>query len=51
MAYKVYIPRNVSQSGVNYLLERGYKIKQGDESGTNPTEQDMIRDVVDCDAF
>lgn len=47
MAYKVLIPQDVAVEGKEYLLERGYEIKMG--SGAK--EEDLIRDVVDCDAI
>jgi D-3-phosphoglycerate dehydrogenase len=47
MKYKVLIPEDITQSGKNYLLEKGYEIKMG--RGTNV--QDIIEDVVDCDAI
>lgn len=46
MAYKVLIPQDIAVQGKDYLLERGYEIKMG--SGAR--EEDLIRDVVDCDA-
>ncbi len=47
MSKVVLIPQDVAVEGKNYLIERGYKIKMG--SGV--TEQDIINDVVDCDAI
>jgi D-3-phosphoglycerate dehydrogenase len=45
--YKVLIPQNVAEEGKNYLRERGYEIKMG--SGL--TNDDIAKDVVDCDAI
>ena len=47
MAYRVLIPQDIAAEGKKYLLERGYEIKMG--SGV--TEEDLIRDVADCDAI
>ena len=47
MAYRVLIPQAVAREGVDYLKERGYEVIDG--SGT--TEEDLIRDVKDCDAI
>jgi len=47
MSYKVLIPQDIAAEGKEYLLERGYEIKMG--SGI--TEEDLIRDVSDCDAI
>ena len=47
MAYKVLIPQEVAQEGVDFLASRGYEIK----NGTGAAEADLIRDVEDCDAM
>lgn len=47
MAYKVLIPQDIAVEGKEYLLKRGYEVKMG--SGV--TEEDLIRDVADCDAI
>lgn len=46
MAYKVLIPQDVAKEGKELLLQKGYEIKMG--SGT--AEEDLIRDIADCDA-
>ncbi len=45
--HKVLIPQNVAEEGKNYLRDRGYEIKMG--SGL--TNDDIAKDVVDCDAI
>ncbi|MDD3251671.1 MAG: hydroxyacid dehydrogenase [Lachnospiraceae bacterium] len=47
MSYKVLIPQDVAIEGKEYLLERGHEIKMG--SGFK--EEDLVRDVADCDAI
>ena len=47
MAYKVLIPEEIAPEGKEYLREKGYEIKMG--SGL--TEDDIVRDVADCDAI
>lgn len=47
MAYKVLIPQDVAVEGKELLLNRGYEIKMG----SGAAEEDLIRDVVDCDAI
>ena len=47
MAYKVLIPQDIAKEGKEFLLERGYEIKMG----TGAAEEDLIRDVADCDAI
>lgn len=47
MAYKVLIPQDIAEEGKAYLLERGYEIKMG----SGASEEDLIRDVPDCDAI
>lgn len=47
MSYKVLIPQDVAIEGKEYLLEHGYEIKMG--SGFK--EEDLVRDVADCDAI
>lgn len=46
MAYKILIPQDIAEEGKAFLRERGYEIKHGNGF----TEQDLIRDVEDCDA-
>lgn len=46
MAYKVLIPQDIAVEGKKYLVSRGYEIKMG----TGITEEDLVRDVADCDA-
>jgi len=47
MAYKVLIPQDIAEEGKAYLLERGYEIKMG----SGASEEDLIRDVPDCDGI
>lgn len=47
MAYKVLIPQDVAEEGKALLRERGYEVKMG--SGV--AEEDLVRDVADCDAI
>lgn len=47
MSYKVLIPQDIAEEGKAYLLERGYEIKMG----SGALEEDLIRDVTDCDAI
>ncbi len=44
----VYIPRDIAREGKEYLTERGYGLRLG-EPGV--TEEQMMRDVVGCDAM
>lgn len=47
MAYKVLIPQMIAREGINYLENCGYEII----NGSGATEEDLIRDVKDCDAI
>ena len=47
MAYQVLIPQEVAPDGPDYLKQFGYEIKMGGGA----EENDLIRDVVDCDAI
>lgn len=47
MAYKVLIPQDIAEEGKELLWQKGYEIKMG--SGV--LEEDLVRDVVDCDAI
>lgn len=47
MSKKILIPQAVAEEAVKELIEKGYEIKMG--SGAE--EQDLIRDVADCDAI
>ena len=47
MALKVLIPQDVAEEGKQLLRDCGYEIKMG----SGATEEDLIRDVVDCDAI
>ncbi|PNV60206.1 phosphoglycerate dehydrogenase [Clostridium sp. chh4-2] len=47
MAYKVLIPQDIAIEGKEFLLKQGYEIKMG----TGAAEEDLIRDVEDCDAI
>lgn len=47
MAQKVLIPQDVAEEGKQMLRDCGYEIKMG----TGASEEDLIRDVVDCDAI
>lgn len=46
MAYKILLPQDIAEEGKAFLRERGYEIKPGNGF----SEQDLIRDVQDCDA-
>lgn len=47
MALKVLIPQDVAEEGKQLLRDCGYEIKMG----SGAAEEDLIRDVVDCDAI
>lgn len=47
MAFKVLIPQDIAPEGKKFLTERGYEIKVG----SGASEQDIIRDVADCEAI
>lgn len=47
MVYKVLIPQDIAKEGKDFLLERGYEIRMG----SGATEEDLVRDVEDCDAI
>ena len=47
LAYKVYIPEKIDQSGITYLEQRGYEIVPG--SGLEPEQ--IKRDIADCDGM
>ncbi len=47
MGYQVLIPQDIAPEGKELLLQMGCSIKMG----TGTTEEDLIRDVVDCDAI
>lgn len=47
MALKVLIPQSIAKEGVEMLEKSGYEVKMG--SGAK--EEDLIRDVVDCDGI
>lgn len=46
MAYKILLPQDIAEEGKAFLRERGYELKPGNGF----SEQDLIRDVADCDA-
>lgn len=46
MAYKILLPQDIAEEGKAFLREHGYEIKPGNGF----SEQDLIRDVQDCDA-
>lgn len=43
---RVYIPQAVAREGVEFLLEQGYEIIQGNQ----PTLEDFVREAANCDA-
>jgi D-3-phosphoglycerate dehydrogenase / 2-oxoglutarate reductase len=43
----IYIPQNIHEVGIQYLIDRGYEIKMG--SGT--TKEILMKEIVDCDAI
>lgn len=43
---KVFIPQACAKEGVDYLLAQGYEVKVGN----NPTTEEFIKEVADCDA-
>lgn len=47
MKMKVLVPQTIAQEGIDDLIRFGYDVKMG--SGAK--EEDLIRDVVDCDAI
>lgn len=47
MAYKILLPQPILKEGVDYLLSRGYELIEG----RGMTEEDIIRDIPDCDAM
>ncbi|MFR5601424.1 MAG: hydroxyacid dehydrogenase [Lachnospiraceae bacterium] len=47
MGMKVLVPQAIAEEGIRDLLSFGYEVKMG--SGAK--EEDLIRDVVDCDAI
>ncbi|MCC8025084.1 MAG: hydroxyacid dehydrogenase [Clostridium sp.] len=47
MAFKVLIPQDVAVEGKEFLIQRGYEIKMG----SGAAEEDLVRDVADCDAI
>ncbi len=46
MGFKIFIPQETAPAGKDYLKELGYEIKMG----TGISEEELIRDVADCDA-
>lgn len=46
MSFKIFIPQETAEVGKDYLKELGYEIKMG----TGISEDELIRDVADCDA-
>jgi D-3-phosphoglycerate dehydrogenase len=46
MPFTVYIPRKINQSGIDYLLKKGYNIKHAEM----PSEQEMLQGMSECDA-
>ena len=46
MPFTIYIPRKINQSGIDYLLGRGYNVKHVEM----PSEQEMTQGMSDCDA-
>jgi len=47
LAFKIYIPQKIDQSGIAYLEERGYQIVTG--SGLEPEQ--VKKDIADCDGM
>lgn len=47
MAYKVLIPQMIAQEGIDELKKNGHTIK----FGSGAAEENLIRDVADCDAI
>ena len=47
MSYKVLIPQAVAKEGVEILKNSGFEVKYG----SGATEEDLIKDVVDCEAI
>ena len=47
MAYKVLIPQDIAVEGKQALIDAGFEIKMG----SGASEEDVIRDVDDCDAI
>lgn len=47
MSYQILIPQDIAKEGKELLLQKGCSIKMG----TGITEEDLIRDVADCDAI
>ena len=47
MSQKVLIPRSIAKEGVEMLEKAGYEVKMG----SGAAEEDLIRDVADCDAI
>jgi D-3-phosphoglycerate dehydrogenase len=47
MAYKILIPQDITAAGKDYLKGKGYEVI----IGSGVTEEQIIKDVVDCDAI
>lgn len=47
MKYKILLPQPILKEGVDYLLSKGYELVEG----SGMTEEDIIRDIPDCDAM
>ncbi|OUQ17228.1 phosphoglycerate dehydrogenase [Lachnoclostridium sp. An14] len=47
MSYRILVPQAIASEGVAYLEERGYEVV----NGSGAAEEDLIRDVVDCDGI
>lgn len=47
MSYRVLVPQAIAKEGIEDLQSFGYEVKMG----TGEKEEDLIRDVVDCDAI
>lgn len=47
MAYKIYLPQPILESGRKYLLDQGYELVDGNGF----TEEDLIRDIKGCDGM
>lgn len=47
MSYRILIPQAVAKEGIELLKSYGFEIK----NGSGAKEEDLIKDVVDCDAI
>ena len=47
MTYKILLPQEIMAEGREYLESRGYQLI----NGSGMEEEDIIRDIVDCDGI